>query len=147
MFPLKLILHPTDFSEPAEYAFHLACSLARDHGGRVLVLHVAVPPVVGYGGVMTAPPEGDWKALQDRLQQVRPPDTGVSVEHRLIEGNPVAEILGVAQETKCDLIAMGTHGRSGLTRLLMGSVVEQVVRRSPCPVLTVRGPLPETLST
>jgi nucleotide-binding universal stress UspA family protein len=146
MVSLHLILHPTDFSEAAEYAFHLACSLAREHGGRVLVLHVAIPPVVGYGGVMTAPPEGDWKALQGRLQQIQSPEPRVPVEHRLIEGNPVAEILRVAQETKCDLIAMGTQGRSGLARLLMGSVVEQVVRRAPCPVLTVRGPLPETVS-
>jgi nucleotide-binding universal stress UspA family protein len=60
--------------------------------------------------------------------------------------DPAAEIVGVAEQSKADLIVMGTHGRTGLGRFLMGSVAEQVVRRAPCPVVTVRTPLRETHS-
>ena len=143
MLPIRTILHPTDFSPEAKHAFHIACSLAHDHGGRVIVLHAALPPVIGYGGALTPPPEGDWKALEQRLSEVKPPDPSVPVTHLLLEGDPVAEVLRVAQETNCDLIVLGTHGRSGLKRLLMGSVAEQIVRKAACPVLTVSTPLPE----
>jgi nucleotide-binding universal stress UspA family protein len=68
----------------------------------------------------------------------------VPVEHQLLfVGDPAAEILRVAQAVKADLIVLGTHGRTGLGRLLMGSVAEQVVRRAPCPVVTVKAPLPQ----
>jgi nucleotide-binding universal stress UspA family protein len=62
------------------------------------------------------------------------------VEHHLKEGDPAAEILRLAQEARVDLIVMGMHGRTGLGRLLMGSVAERVVRQAPCPVLTVKVP-------
>jgi universal stress protein A len=143
---MATILNPTDFSQGAEHAFHLACSLARDHGGRVIVLHVAELPVVGYGGVMTPPPEGDWKAIEDQLYWVQPPDAIFPIEHRLEEGDPCAEILRVAQESQCDPIVMGTHGRTGLTHLLMGSVAEKVVRKATCPVLVVKTPSPKNSS-
>jgi nucleotide-binding universal stress UspA family protein len=66
------------------------------------------------------------------------------VEHRLEEGDPVKGILRVARELARDLIVMGIHGRTGPNRLLMGSVAEQIVRKSVCPVLTIRTPLPES---
>lgn len=147
MLQLAAILHPTDFSPSSEHAFHLACSLARDHGARLIVLHVAIPPVVGYGGTMTPPPEGDWEALEEQLRHVQTPDATISVEHLLREGDPVAEILRVAEESKCDLIVMGTHGRRGAARLLMGSVAEHVVRKAACPVLVVKTPLSGSLAT
>jgi universal stress protein A len=140
------ILDPTDFSPLSAHAFHVACSLARDHGGRLIVLHVAEPPIVGYGGVMIPPPEGDYQALEEQLRRIQAPDDKVVIEHRLEVGNPVTEILRVAEETKCDLIVMGTHGRTGLAHLLMGSVAEKVVRRAVCPVLVVKTPLPESPS-
>ena len=74
------------------------------------------------------------------------PDAQIVVEHRLEEGNPVAEILRVARETHCDLIVMGTHGRTGLAHLLMGSVAEQVVRKAGCHVLVVKTPFPPSSS-
>jgi universal stress protein A len=146
MLRIATILHPTDFSPRSEHAFHLACSLARDHGGRVIVLHVAEPPVVGYGGAMTPPPEGDWNALDEKLREIQATDATVPVEHRLEEGDPITEILRTAQESKCDLIVMGTHGRTGLAHLLMGSVAEQVVRKATCPVLVVKTPFAENSS-
>jgi nucleotide-binding universal stress UspA family protein len=75
---------------------------------------------------------------------VQPSDPAVKIEHRLAEGDPAREILRVARETGCDLIVMGTHGWTGLGRLLMGSVAEQVVRKATCPVLTVKTPIPDT---
>ena len=61
---------------------------------------------------------------------------------RLLEGDPATAIVEAAEETGADLVVMGTSGRTGLTRLLMGSVAEEVLRHAPCPVLTVRGPVP-----
>ena len=145
MLRIATILHPTDFSALSEHAFHLACSLARDHSGRVIVLHVVEPPVVEFGGAITPP--RDWKALDEQLRRFQSPDAKIPVEHRLEEGHPFAEILRVAQESKSDLIVMGTHGRTGLAHLLMGSVAEQVVRKATCAVLVVKTPHPATPST
>jgi nucleotide-binding universal stress UspA family protein len=144
MFPIRTILHPTDFSEYSENAFRLACALARDYGSRLIVLHVSTPQVVAYGGMSLPAVWVDFKESKDKLLALRGPDR-VRVEHRLEEGDPVPEILRVARETPCDLIVMGTHGRRGLGRLLMGSVAEQIVRQAPCPVVTVKTPLPQTI--
>jgi nucleotide-binding universal stress UspA family protein len=144
MLAIRTILHPTDFSQTSKYAFRLACSLARDHGARLVVLHVAPPPqMVSYEGIPLEPSmSGSYQdELQDKLRQIRAPDPGVSIETRLEEGFAAPEIVRVAQETPCDLIVMGTHGRTGLGRLLMGSVAEQVLRKALCPVLTVKAPL------
>jgi len=141
MLPIKAILHPTDFSERSMLAFRLACALARDYGARLTVLHVAQPPTASaIEGVLIPAPTRDLQPLREQLQHLRPEDPKVLVEHHLIEGDAVTEILHVAGETKCDVIAMGTHGRTGLDRLLMGSVAEQVVRTASCPVLTVKIP-------
>jgi nucleotide-binding universal stress UspA family protein len=143
MIAVSVILHPTDFSGPSRDAFDLACSLARDHGARVVVLHVL--PVLLYGdlGPVLPPPTEE---LEQALRELRPADPGVEVEYRLTQGEPAREILAEARDCGCDLIVMGTHGRTGLGRLLMGSVAEQVVRKAPCPVLTVKAPLPAAAS-
>jgi nucleotide-binding universal stress UspA family protein len=145
MLPIRTILHPTDFSEYSDYAFRLACSLARDYGAPLIVLHVLERPVLTYSGVMTAPPPPppsteQRQSVQEQLHRIKPPDPAVCVEHLLEEGDPATAILQVAQERQCALVVMGTHGRTGLGRLLMGSVAEQVVRKAPCPVLTVKIP-------
>jgi predicted phosphoribosyltransferase/nucleotide-binding universal stress UspA family protein len=135
----RTILHPTDFSESSRAAFALACSLARDHGGRLVVLHVLEVPVAAYlGGVLVPEPEAELKTVWAKLRELRPDDPAIEVEHRLLEGEPAAEILGLAEEIDCDLIVMGTHGRTGLTRLALGSVAETVLRKAPCPVLTIK---------
>jgi hypothetical protein len=74
------------------------------------------------------------------LHRFQVSDPTVHVEHRLADGNPSEEILRQARDTGCDLIVMGTHGRRGLGRLLLGSVAEEVMRKAPCPVLTVKLP-------
>ena len=144
MLAVNTILHPTDFSERSQYAFWLACSLARDYGARLIVLHVVAAPAVVYGeGVVVPPnPEELRAAAQEELDRLQAPRADVRAERRLAEGDAVEETLRVAQEANADLIVMGTHGRTGLGRLLMGSVAEQVVRRASCPVLTVKAPFP-----
>jgi len=72
------------------------------------------------------------------LQDVKPSDPAVPFEHRLMMGDPAGEVVRIAEEESAEMIVMGTHGRTGLTRMLMGSVAEAIVRRSPCPVLTYR---------
>jgi nucleotide-binding universal stress UspA family protein len=148
MLPIQTVLYPTDFSEHSDYAFQLACSLARDYGACLFVLHVLERPLLAYTGVMTAPPSPppsaeERQAVQEKLHRIGPADPTIRVEHLLEEGDPAMAILQVAQERQCDLIVLGTHGRGGLGRLLMGSVAEQVVRKASCPVLTARTPIPQ----
>jgi nucleotide-binding universal stress UspA family protein len=144
MLTIKTILHPTDFSGRSECAFRLACSLARDHGARVVALHVVPPPPTEYAEGVVFPPAGAFEAwAREQFSRLQPPDAEIRLERRLAHGDAAAEILSVAAETGCELIVMGTHGWTGITRLLMGSVAEQVVRKAPCPVLTVKTPQAE----
>ncbi len=143
MLTVRTICHPTDFSEQSGYALRLAGALARDYGARLVLLHVALPPMPVYGGeVLVAVPPSSHDEERQHLDRLEVPD-GVPTERRLVEGAPVEEILRVASEVSADLIVMGTHGRTGLARLLMGSVAEQVVRKARCPVLTVKTPFPD----
>jgi nucleotide-binding universal stress UspA family protein len=140
---VQTMLHPTDFSERSRYAFRYACLLARELGARLIVLHVVPPPPVTIQGEMIAyapPEERDLEGLRERLRGYQADSPAVPVDHFLEEGDPAAVILRVAKTTPCDLIVMGTHGRTGLGRLLMGSVAEEVVRKAPCPVITVKVP-------
>jgi nucleotide-binding universal stress UspA family protein len=141
MLAIRSILVPTDFSEGSAAAYHFAVALARDHGARLFVVHVKPPPTIVYGsGVVPPEPEDADAQLEKRLHTWEKVDPRVPTEFRLIEGDAIPELLDLAEETNCDLIVLGTHGRGGLKRLLMGSVAEQIVRRAPCPVLTVKMP-------
>jgi nucleotide-binding universal stress UspA family protein len=145
MLAIRTILHPTDFSQRSQCALALACALARDYGARLIALHVAEVPTLAYGeGVVPPHPEELRATAQEELDQLVVPYETVRAERRLEEGDAVTEVLRVAQEVSADLIVLGTHGRSGLARLLMGSVAEQIVRKAACPVLTVKAPFPET---
>jgi nucleotide-binding universal stress UspA family protein len=142
MLALGTILHPTDLSASSEYAFRLACSLARDHGARLIVLHVRPPEILFADSPYVMPPDPAqiWEYWHEELCRLQSPDSAVVVEHLLTEGDPTTQILGTAKQNHCDLIVMGTHGRTGVSRLLMGSVAEQVLRKAACPVLTVKTP-------
>ncbi len=144
MLTVKTILHPTDFSACSDFAFRVACSLARDYGARVVVLHVAPPPVIGYGeGVIPPAPAEFEEALRTQLEQVQPRDPRIPVTHLFVEGNAAHEILEAARDETADVIVLGTHGRTGLGRVVLGSVAEHVMRKAPCPVLTIKAPLPK----
>ncbi len=133
------ILVPTDFSESSDAALHYATDMARTFGARLYLLHV--PGKTGENLEMnfpvaqfeTAPPHGRLNTFlsQSDIERLRP-------EYAVRIGTPAEEIVRYADERDVDLIIMGTHGRSGVAHLLLGSVAEHVVRAAPCPVLLVR---------
>jgi nucleotide-binding universal stress UspA family protein len=145
MLPIRTILHPNDFSPYSDFAFQMACSLARDYGARLIVAYVKAPPPVAYGelGPIVPEPVATTEELKKKLMEMKPADPKIAVEYRVLEGDPASELVELAKEAHADLIVMGTHGRTGLGRLLMGSVAEAVVRRAACPVLTLKTPFPE----
>jgi universal stress protein A len=133
------ILYPTDFSTSGHVALEMATSLARDRGATLVILHVEEPPMAYGGGEMYyGVEEPDRAELERMLHDVMPTDPGVPCEHKLVIGSPAHAIVEVAKEENAAMIVMATHGRTGLTRLLMGSVAEEVVRKANCPVLTVK---------
>jgi nucleotide-binding universal stress UspA family protein len=145
MFPIRTVLHPTDFTEHSTYAFHVACALARDYSAKLVVLHVYPTPVypIADGGLFPVPGEVPREQLLAELKEMKPRDPKIPVGHALVEGEPAFETLRAAEAYDADLIVMGTHGRGGLSRLVMGSVAEAVARKAGCPVLTVRMPVGE----
>ncbi len=137
----KKILVPVDFSSGSEAALDLATSLAHDSGAKLLIAYVQVTPLaVGGGEFIYTVPEPPSDKLQARLAKVLPKDPNIPVEHRLLHGDPSDCIVKLADDEQVDFIVMGTHGRRGLTRILMGSVAELVVRWAKCPVITVKSP-------
>ena len=139
----KKILFPTDFSTSSDAGLRHATALARESGAMLLIVHVEEAPIAYGGGEMYyGLPNPDHAAIREMLQAVTPTSPGVSYEHRLIVGDPAAEIVRLAGQEGVDLIVMGTHGRTGLKRMLMGSVAEAVVRRASCPVLTFKESVP-----
>jgi universal stress protein A len=144
MFHPRVILHPTDFSENSRSAFHIAADLARQHQAKLLLLHVADTlgaENVTYGEAASQlEPESYRRRLDEDLRRSVPAPAGVTTEYLLGSGEAAKEISRVAQEHSCDLIVMGTHGGSGLSRLLMGSIAERVIRSAPCPVLVSKSP-------
>jgi nucleotide-binding universal stress UspA family protein len=148
MIDLKRILLPTDFSKHSQNALAYATAFAEKFGAEIYLLHVVqdlaifIPEAVSVSPPMVPPVEQFTAAARASLLQVAVENKldrfGVQVEVR--EGTPFYEIIQVAREKDVDLIIMGTHGRGGLTHVLLGSVTEKVVRKAPCPVLTVRHP-------
>lgn len=134
------ILVPTDFSNASEEALRWATSLARDTGAKLVIAHVEEPPMAYAGELPLTPDEATRDELRRSLAQTAPADSSVPYEHKLLVGEPATAIVDLAEREHADLIVMGSHGRKGITRLLMGSVAEAVVRKAKCPVLTVKQP-------
>ena len=133
------VLVPIDFSTGAEQALRLATSLARDHNGELVLLHVEEPPMVYGGGDMYyGVAEPNREELIKMLREIAIDDSRLIVQHQLTVGPPATAIVEFAANNAVDYIVMPTHGRTGLKRLLMGSVAEEVVRKAHCPVLTVK---------
>lgn len=137
----KKILFPTDFSHTGDAALGMATALARDTGATLLIVHAEEPPTAyGGGELYYGMPEPATEDLRKMLHKVEPTDSAVPFEHRLVSGDPAHAIVRLAKEEDVDMIIMGTHGRTGLSRMLMGSVAEAIVRRAECPVLTYKEP-------
>jgi len=154
---LKRILVPVDFSRCSQQALAHARLLAKPFDAELLLLHVIETAYRADGAdVYVATPEGAV-LLAERLRlaraQLRRLETAVAsrgcgVRSMVKRGAPAHAITATARRLRAQLIVMGTYGRTGLSRLLMGSVAEQVVRCAPCPVLTVRCPAsPQRAST
>ena len=137
----KKILVPSDFSQASDAILPLATSIVRDRDAEILFVHVQEPPVAyAAGELYYGPIEPDADALKQMLNRLQPTDPKVPCRHQMLLGEPATEIVRMAEDLGVDMIVMGTHGRSGLARMLMGSVAEKVVRRATCPVLTVKEP-------
>ncbi len=140
MFPVGTILHAADFSEASSPAFTLACELARDYQCRFVILHVVAPAIIAFGeGVAPASSNDAIDAAWIHMNRLAVPEALTRTERRIVEGDAAAEILRIAAEVDAGLIVLGTHGRTGLNRIFLGSVAEQVIRRADRPVLTVSG--------
>jgi universal stress protein A len=133
------ILFPTDFSTLGQSALDMATALAKSRGAGLLIVHVEEPPLAyGGGELYYGIDEPDRDDLRRMLLEIVPIDGSVDYEHRLVVGSPAAAILDLAEIEGVEMIVMPTHGRTGLLRLLMGSVAEEVVRKANCPVLVVK---------
>ncbi|HEV3168398.1 MAG TPA: universal stress protein [Isosphaeraceae bacterium] len=142
------ILHPSDFSNHSQTAAGIARTLAGNLGARLVLLHVAPMEEVVPGEVgMPMDPEESHVSLEALRKQLEGPDLKSPIEVVHSEGDVASEILRTAETKGCDLLVLGTHGRTGLLRLLMGSLAEAVLRRSKCPVLMVKPRIPITEST
>ncbi len=147
MLPFHTILHANDLTDASEAAFQVACGLARDYKAHLIVVYVWSPVPMAVSDAMPLPaPTGmndDLTSIKDALAALVRTHPHIQISYRIEEGEPVDGILRVANATVADLIVMGTHGYQGLTRLLLGSVAEKVLRDARCPVLTVKSDLPD----
>jgi nucleotide-binding universal stress UspA family protein len=133
---VKQILYPTDFSPYSNQAYFHAVALAEHHGASLTIISVFAPEQATKAGDVAA----DRDYWRSQLEQIRPVNPQISVQHVFLEGDPATEIIRFAADGGIDLIVMGTHGRTGLERLLMGSVAEKVLREGPCSVMVVKLP-------
>jgi len=140
---IKRILCPTDFSPSSEYAMRYAVAIAERHGAVIELLHITEPSAYE----RDTPLEGDatsetfsqelYKHLDDIASSV---EENVQIKTKLMSGIAYAEIVNRTKTWPADIIVIGTHGRTGMKHMLIGSIAEKVVRLASCPVCTVRHP-------
>jgi nucleotide-binding universal stress UspA family protein len=146
---IQRILFPTDFSHYNDAALQYASTLAADADASLYIVHVDemqdLHATMGEAGyiIAAAVAEEGRPEVRKRLEDVVPKNKTVAYEHYYFKGSPVNEIVEFAERENVDLIVMASHGRTGLSRLLMGSIAEGVMRKAPCPVLIVRQPATE----
>ena len=148
MVDIKNILYPTDFSEHSLVALPMALDLADRYGATLHCLHALdlghefflasgyiAPFPIDEASIQSSVEEHLDRFVQEHIQI-----EGRPLRQQVVLGNPYLEIIRYCQEEKIDLIVLGTHGHSALGSILLGSVAEKVVRKAPCPVLTIRHP-------
>jgi nucleotide-binding universal stress UspA family protein len=142
---LKKVLVPTDFSDSARHAFSYGVSFAREYGAELVLLHVVENLTVGYASDLFPVPMAEvfqeisgYAKTELAKLAAEARQKGVAVSEVVAQGKPSAEIIRHAAENGVDMIVLGTHGKGMLDQALFGSTTERVVRRAPCPVLTVR---------
>jgi universal stress protein A len=145
---LRLIVHASDFSAASRPAYRKAIEIARSTRARLLIVHAVapiVPPPIGEG-VFVAPET--WNAMQREARQAaqrridklvqEAKNAGVASQGLAVDGVPADQIVRLARARRADMLVIGTHGRTGISRLFLGSVAARVVATARCPVLTVR---------
>ena len=150
MFPLKKILCPLDFSDFSVRALKTAVELADKFNAKIILCHIVtdIPTMdTAYDAIDYQPQLQNIQAFIQEMQTVsnnqldelaRKYVKSVPYEKKVATGMPADEIIRIAEEEKVDLIVLTTHGRTGLSRIFMGSVAEGVTRHAPCPVLSIR---------
>ena len=132
------ILVPIDFSPDAEQALDCAIGLAQQFQAHLTLLHVIYLPETAEVNPLAYLAKAESEAERETVAyQKRVEDAGVAVDTLIIRGIPVDKIVDTARAKQADLLVMGTHGRTGLQHLLIGSVAERVVRLAPCPVMVI----------
>lgn len=153
MIDIRRILCPVDFSDASRHALEHATAIAGWYDARLLVLHVWTPPIPVVPPLLFAEPdhlelptEAGREEVLARLREwtADAQRAGRLVDVDLVTGNPAARIIEWAASYEADLVVMGTHGRGGFERLLLGSVAERVLHRAACPVLTIPPPAAST---
>ena len=144
---VERILFPTDFSEGSTLALHYAVDLTRHYNAKLYILHVVYDVTKAIGMHV---PHMSTDEVFSELNEWAMNEIGTccieeirglpNVEKKVVKGVPYEEILKFAEEEKIDLLVMGTYGRVGIQRFIFGNTAERVVRRAPCPVMTVRVP-------
>lgn len=146
---IRKIMCPIDFSENSEHAMHYGIALAAAHEAELHLLHVTEPPIYPLSTDYFGPQFDSIEIIKDleaisrkRMQESieTAKEDYATVIGKVVAGTPFVEIIRVAREDRADLIVLGTHGRTGLAHVMIGSVAEKVVRKAPCPVLTVKHP-------
>jgi len=142
---IRTILFPTDFSQGARVAMDHAVSLAQDYNAKLILLYVIqdisvsewyIPSSLSVADLVEDMQKSAWQEMGIWAQEV---STKIrDIEKIVIRGVPFVEIVKTAREKNADLVVIGTHGWTGIDHILFGSTAEKVVRKSPCPVLTVR---------
>ena len=145
----EILVVTTDFSETTRLAFAPALAIARGFSSSIVVVHVVEDRLPAFVDEFAAIPleeilESQARRASQELERFLEPyqGSGVPLERVVLRGTPHLEIARLAAERGAGLIAMSTHGRGFISHALFGSTAERVVRRAPCPVLTVRGPEP-----
>lgn len=148
MIKIERILFPTDFSDHSKHAFGYALSFAKEYGAQLTMLHVIEDVQYLANAYMfdvpMMPSFADME--QNRLKEMEEfierevADSSIKIEKSIKHGRPFIEIIHAAREGNADLIVIATHGRGGLEHILFGSTAEKVVRKAPCPVLSIRTP-------
>jgi nucleotide-binding universal stress UspA family protein len=143
----RRILHASDFSRSSKPAFRMALALAKQNHAELRLVHVLPPPTPFLGEVYVAPSvyaqvsaaarTGAERRLAGLVREAEA--SGIRVRAELLEGSAWEEIVQRAKSARAELVVLGTHGRTGIARVVAGSVASRVVQMSRCPVLTVRG--------
>ncbi len=130
MIRIRSIVYPTDFSSYSTQAYFHAVGLAEQYGAALTVVFV-------YNAAVDENDRGkEYWAKQ--LADIRPRNPKIPVTHAVLEGDPASEVVKYATEHKADVVVIGTHGRTGVDRLVLGSVAERIMREAPCSVLVVK---------